>query len=119
MDKSNAYFEQMENKYWDDLDETSLVGKIGECERITTELQKSPIWKILIKDSEEKRRYLDDNWQDVFDEKTLTNMRVKKSAVKYILSLKERYQIELDRARAELKKRANTDTEILKDYDTE
>ena len=115
--ENNAYYEQALNKYWADFDEEKLISKISRNQRIVDELHKSPIWKIITEDAEEKKKYLDDNWQDIIEPNLLNSMRIKKSAIKYILELKKNYEEELDRAKQELDKRRNTDTQILKDYD--
>lgn len=115
--ENNAYWEQAQAKFWAGLEEEKLIEKISQCDRIVKDLHKSPVWKILVEDAETKRKFLDDNWQDITDEKILNNMRVKKSAVKYILELKGVYEGELERAKVELKKRSNTENEIIKDYD--
>lgn len=117
--ENNAYWEQLQSKYWSDLNDENLVKKISDAQRVVDELEKSPVWPILTKDAEEKGRYIDDNWQDVTDKNALNNMRVKKSAVKMILTLKESYKQDLDRAKEELRKRSSTKTEIIKDYDND
>ena len=114
---NNSYWEQAQGQYLAHLDETKLVEKIGRCERIVGELKKSPVWKILKEDAEDKRQYLDDNWQDITDEKLLNNMRVKKSAVKWLLTLEENYKQELNQTQVELKRRQNQDISVQKDWD--
>jgi hypothetical protein len=114
---SNYYFAQQ--KFYAALDENQLLIKIQDCQEIISNLEKSRAWKVIVKDCREKAKFIDDNWQDITDETTLNNMRVKKSAIKYILDLSNNYQDDLDFAQRELEKRRNPDKEISMDYDTE
>lgn len=118
MENSNAYFEQQEAKYWSDIDEENIIKKIADCRAIIDNIEKTPAWKILVKDCDEKKHFIDEHWQDISDKKVLYNMRVKKNAVNLILNLKKNYEQDLERAQSELEKRKNTDKAVLKDWDT-
>ena len=94
-----------------------LTQRIDECDTVVRELENSKVWQIVQKDMQEERTMLDDNWQEIVDEKKLASARVLKFAVVHILNLKEKYSEELKSLQEELSKHENKDSVILKDYD--
>lgn len=100
----------------DVIDEVIL--RIDECQRVLEELENSATWKILIKDIQLQKQQIDDNWQDMTEEK-LEKARILKFAAKHILNLKDSYLEELKQRQEELKVYQNPQENIIKDYDTD
>ena len=101
----------------DELQE--IINRIAECETVINEIDNSGLWKIVIKDMEEQRRMLDDNWQEITDSEKLQKARELKFATMHILTLKLKYEEELKAKQKELEQLQNLETEVIKDYDTE
>ena len=101
----------------DELQET--INRIGECETVINEIDNSGLWRIVIKDMEEQRRMLDDNWQEIIDSEKLQKARELKFATMHILTLKSKYEEELKVRKRELEQSQNIENEVIKDYDTE
>jgi hypothetical protein len=84
------------------------------------ELTKSAVWNILLNDSKQMIRRLDDSWQDILpDSPQFHEARVLKMASKHIFDLPMKYAQELDMLMGELKKRQQPDEIIVKDSDNE
>lgn len=96
-----------------------LVNKIDECTRVVQGIDGSEAWKIIFKDFERQRQLIDDNWQCIFDEKKLDELRITKFAVKTLLDLINTYKTDLEQAKDELHKIQNPNTILNKYYDSE
>ena len=99
--------------------EEEIISRIGECERVIGEIDGSGLWKIVIRDTEELRKTIDNTWHEITDDSQLQKARVIKFATLHILSLKERYQEEMKSKQKELRAIQNPDKIIHKDYDLE
>lgn len=119
MADNNFYFEtlqQIQGELTDDV----IVQRIGECNVVLGELTKTGVWDIVLRDSRDMIKKLDDNWQDFpIDSPQLKEARIIKMASKHIFDLPMKYAQELDMLQAELKKRQNPDKEIEKDADND
>lgn len=100
-------------------EENELVDKIKECNTVIRDIDNSPVWKIVVKDMNLQKKYLDDNWQNIFDEEKLQRARELKMSVMHILNIKEKYSSDLKTARERLELIKNPQNEIDKDYDGE
>lgn len=100
-------------------EENELIEKIGECNTVINDIDNSPVWKIIIKDMEGQRKYLDDNWQNIFEEEKLKRARELKMSVMHILNIKDKYASDLKTAQERLEIIRNPQNEIDKDYDNE
>lgn len=96
-----------------------LITKIDECTRVVTGIEGSDAWGIIRKDFERQRKLIDDNWQSIFDEKKLDELRITKFAIKTLLDLIESYKHDLETAKEELHKINNPNTMLNKYYDGE
>lgn len=101
----------------DELDK--LILRMSECETVINDLDNSPLWKIVMRDTQEESQQLDDNWQAIWDEKKLMAARVLKFACKHLVDLKYKYTEELKDIKKTLFILQNPDKEIRKDYDGE
>jgi hypothetical protein len=96
-----------------------LIDKISECELVVREVDRSEAWKIILKDIDQMRQKIDDNWAMQFDSKKLDEMRVTKFAVMYLLNIINAYKSDLDIAKKELHAIDNPNTVLNKYYDNE
>lgn len=65
------------------------------------------------------KQFLDDTWQDIYDEKRLQAAREQKNAYMHLFNLVNKYAEDLRAAQEELGTIQNTDNVIIKDYDIE
>lgn len=101
------------------MERDKVEQKISECRTVIQDLQDTKAWQVVQKDMNEQKGMIDSNWQDVFDEKKLLALRALKNATKHVLSLKQKYQDDLETALSELKMIDNPDQYVEKDYDME
>lgn len=94
-----------------------IVNRIAECQTVINEIDNSPLWRIVLKDMEGQRKFLDDAWQEITDSEKLQKARELKFATLHILRLKQKYEEELNARREDLRKYENIKTEVIKDYD--
>lgn len=99
-----------------DVQET-FINRIEECQNVLDHLDKCPAWDVISRDLERNKKFIDDNWQNVTDDKKLLEMKIVKLAYLQLLHMKDNYQIDLDNAQKELNKLQNPETIINKDYD--
>lgn len=99
--------------------EEELICKIGDCELVIREVEGSEAWKILLRDFERTRKTIDDNWQLLFDEKKLDELRITKLAVMQLVNLIETYKHDLKLAKDELYQIRNPNDALNKYYDAE
>ena len=92
--------------------------KVSECQFVIDKLEQDELWKIIQKDVDEWVKRVDQNWQEVYDEKQLKQMRVIKLSASHLLGLKNAYLAEWKLAQEELTRRKDP-TIIEKDYDRE
>lgn len=119
MKDSNFYFETLQ-QIQGELSEEAIISRMSECNIVLTEIAQSKLWDILLKDSNEMVKKLDDAWQD-FPEGAvqLKEARVIKMASRHVLDLPMKYAQELDYLTAQLHKIQNPDEVIQKDTDNE
>ena len=98
----------------------ALAKRIDECQSVIGHLEKCPAWRVIQKDLQDQKQFIDDNWQNIPEEdKKLKELRVTKLAYMHLLQLKEKYIQDKENAEKELDKLQNTDTKIIKDFDGE
>ena len=113
----NHYFEVL-NRLQGELTEESLVQRMSECNLVLGELSKSAIWKIVLDDSREMIKQLDNNWQDMQpDSAQFKEARVLKMACKHISDLPGKYLQELNIIQEKLRDMQSPDKVIEKDSD--
>jgi len=100
-------------------EENELVERISECNTVIRDIDNSPAWKVIVKDMIRQKSFLDDNWQNVTEEKKIKEARILKLAVVHVLTLKEKYQSDLKSASERLNIIRNPGTVVDKDYDEE
>jgi len=98
-------------------EQDKLILRISECQTVINDLDNSPLWKIVIRDTLEESQQLDDNWQAIWDNEKLLAARVLKFACKHILDLRYKYEEELKGSKKLLEKLENPDKQVVKDYD--
>ena len=96
-----------------------LAQKINECETVIAHLKTCPAWAVITKDLTEQKQRIDDHWHDITDEKKLQKARELKYAYVHLLSLIEKYGMDLETARQEMEVMQKPDVHISKDYDGE
>ena len=117
MSNNDLYFETLKETQGEMTDDL-LSGRIAEINVILGQLTSSPAWNILLHDSKQMIKRLDDTWQNFPDGATqLKEARVLKMAYQHIFDLPMKYAEELDMLLGELKKRQNTDEIVQKDVD--
>lgn len=113
----NQYFET-HNRFEGELTDEVLVIRMRECNMVLGELGQSEVWKIVLNDSRDLIKALDDKWHDMQpDSKEFKEARIIKMACKHISDLPEKYLKELEQIQEELTKRQNTDVIVSKDVD--
>ena len=100
-------------------EENELVERIGECNTVIRDIDSSPAWKVIVKDMGIQKTFLDDNWQNINDDKKTKEARILKLAVMHVLTLKTKYEGDLKVAQQRLDIIRNPETVVDKDYDTE
>ena len=95
----------------------TLVKRIDECESVLKHLEECPAWVVITRDLDRYKKAIDDNWQDITDDKKLFEMKIIKLAYMQLLNLKDSYKLDLENAQKELHKMQNPDAVINKDYD--
>jgi hypothetical protein len=115
--KGNNYFETL-NGIQGELTDEVLVNRMNECNMVLGNLAESPVWKIVLNDSRELIKKLDDNWQDMPpDTDKFREARIIKMACKHISDLPGKYLQELEQIQDELTKRQNPADIVQKDLD--
>lgn len=114
---NDIYFEQQKLKYYQTLTNDELINKVKDYAAVVNELEGSNLYKIISKDCKEKEEFIDANWYTITDEKVLNNLRIKKTAIRYLLGLAQEYITDLKFAQQRLAERENIDDSIPKDYD--
>jgi hypothetical protein len=99
--------------------ENILLRRIDECNELLSHLDNCTAWKIIVKDLEEQRKMIDDNWHMTTDEKKVQEFRITKFAIMHLLNIRNKYTEDLKQAHAQLKSYGSQDKAIIKDYDTE
>jgi hypothetical protein len=113
----NQYFET-QNRIENELSEESLVARIEECNMVLSELSKSTVWQIVIRDAQELIKQLDNSWQDMpIDDPKLREARVVKMACKHICDLPRKYLKEQEDIEKTLAEMQNPEVAIQKDND--
>ena len=100
-------------------EENELVERISECNTVIRDIDNSPAWKVIVKDMGIQKTFLDDNWQNINDDKKTKEARILKLAVMHVLTLKTKYKGDLKTSQDRLDIIRNPKTVIEKDYDTE
>jgi len=100
-------------------EENELVERIDECNTVIRDIDSSPAWKVIVKDMGIQKSFLDDNWQNINDDKKTREARILKLAVMHVLTLKTKYEGDLKVASERLDIIRNPETVVDKDYDTE
>lgn len=119
MSDNNFYYETLSSTQGEMTDDV-LSGRITEINVILGQLTTSPAWNILMHDSKQMIKKLDDSWQDFpEDSKQIKEARILKMAYRHIFDLPMKYAEELDMLRCELAKRQNPDEIVQKDTDNE
>lgn len=104
---NNAYFEGQVRQYLENQEDDALRNRMEEVKEVTDAFSNKS-WQILLKDSEAWKSQMDARWQDVYDEKILSNMRIVKQAYNFILSVPDRYKKEIEMLESELASREDT-----------
>ena len=99
--------------------EQDLINRMEDCRTIVNDLERSPVWRVVFSDIKSSMQLLDDNWQNIYEEKKLMEARILKMANMHVLSLKNKYAEELASVEADFSKLRNQDKEMTKDYDSE
>lgn len=97
----------------------AVMRRIDECGRVINHIDSCEAWKIIARDLSEQKQQIDDNWQEITDEKRLQKARELKLAYIHLLSIKDRYAEDLKAAQKELRALENKESIIYKDFDTE
>ena len=100
-------------------EENELVERIDECNTVIRDIDSSPAWKVIVKDMGIQKTFLDDNWQNINDDKKTREARILKLAVMHVLTLKTKYQNDLKVSQERLAIIRNPESVVDKDYDTE
>lgn len=115
--RENQYFET-QYRFEGELTDEVLVNRMRECNMVLGELGQSQVWRIVLNDSRELIKKLDDNWHDMApDSKEFKEARVIKMACKHISNLPDNYLKELEQIQEELTKRQNSEVIVSKDMD--
>lgn len=115
MEANNSYWESVAAKYTQ-ADESDIIERIKQCQFVIDKLEKDELWQIILKDIDVWTKNLDNNWQDIQDEKQLNTTRVLKTACVHLQNLKSGYVADWKIASEELERRNNTDV-IERDLD--
>ena len=112
---------KVDDKVYNEVDdyEQDLINRMEDCRTIVDDLERSPVWRVVFNDIKSSMQLLDDNWQNIYEEKKLMEARILKMANMHVLSLKNKYAEELASVEADFDKLRNQDTEMTKDYDSE
>jgi hypothetical protein len=102
-----------------DKAEVLLRTRLENCHTVVSHLESCPAWEIIVKDLLANKQYIDDNWQDIVDDKKLQRARELKNSYKHLLDIKEKYQEELNSYKEFNEKMGKRDKEFIKDYDSE
>ena len=117
--ENNFYFETL-NGIQGEMTEDSIVKRLQEINTVLNDLAGSPAWSVLLRDSREMIRKLDDSWQDFpHDSSQLREARILKMATKHISELPYKYSQEMEMLQEELHKRQKPEEYIQKDADNE
>ena len=96
-----------------------LVGRVAECQTVISRLSTCPAWAVIKTDLNAQKQFLDDNWQNITDDKKMTEAKILKLAYAHLFSLERKYAEDLAEAQRALEDYQNQDKRVTKDYDTE
>ena len=99
-------------------EQDKIILRISECEQVVNNLENTPAWQVVHNDMVEGEKQLNDNWQNIWDEKQMLAAKVLKFAYKHVLELKGKYKEELTALKKELSIIENPNKIIRKDYDS-
>jgi len=112
----NKYWEEQKKKYYSEVTEDQVIGRIKECQFVVEKLETDQLWLTVLKDANNWVVNIDNGWQDQYDIDKLNQMRVVKLAANQIKNMKEGYIQEWKLAQEELDRRRNPEN-VEKDYD--
>ena len=115
---ANSYFEQTKTAM-ESFTQEDLIERIKLCQDVIDKFDSDKLWNTILEDSKRWVDRLDSQWQDIYDEKKLNNLRVLKQAYRHIANLPSKYAVDLQAAQNLLDGYRNTDSSIQKDYDNE
>lgn len=119
MNNNNHYFETLAG-IQGELTEERLIQRMGECQVVVNDIERSQAWNILLTDIKAMIAMLDSKWHEIPDnDPKLREMKNLKTALRQIYSFPSLYLQELEKLQSELKKIQNPDAEIQKDADNE
>lgn len=99
--------------------EQGIINRLSDCQIVVDELEGSHVWRVIYNDLHASKQLLDDNWQNIYEDKKLQETRILKMATMHVLELKSKYQEELQSLKSDLDKIRNKDKIVMKDYDPE
>lgn len=114
--EGNKYWEENRNQYYSVLKEDAIVERIKECRTVLDKLDTDYLWKIILRDADNWVAHIDAQWQDVYDDEKIKQLRILKLAANQIRNMREGYERELKIAQSALETRRNPD-KVEKDYD--
>jgi len=118
-DQDNTTYHDELTRILGGMSQEDLIDRIKMCQEVVDKLNDDPIWKVVLKDTKMWVQRLDSKWQEVYDEKSLANLRVLKLAYKHLEQLPAKYKEDLKAAQKALDSLRNTDSSVQKDYDLE
>lgn len=101
------------------MNQEDLIVRIKMCEQVVDKLKGDPVWQTVLKDAQMWVERLDAKWQDIYDEKSLANVRVLKLAYRHLVELPAKYKEDLKAAQEALDRLRNVDSSVQRDYDLE
>ena len=106
------------NKVANDFQD-ECVKRITECENVINHLVTCPAWEIIQRDLKIQKQYIDDNWWKIEEgSPKLQELRITALAYMHLIGLTDKYNADLENVKKELDKLQNTETKIVKDYDS-
>lgn len=118
-DKTQDVYQEELQQVMGGLSQEQLIEKIKACQEVVDKFASDPVWKVVLADARMWVERLDAKWQEVYDEKSMLNLRVLKLAYNHIAQLPGKYKTDLIAAQKALDGLRNTDSSIQKDYDGE
>lgn len=96
-----------------------IYRRLEDCQLVVDHLKDCPAWRVIRNDLLINKQDVDDRWQEIFDEEKLRAARVVKMAYHHLINLEKTYEEELENFKKQVKDLTSTETEIIKDYDTD
>lgn len=110
--QNEAYFHGQMRNYLQQQSDEQIVDRLRNIRAIADQLGTSDVWDLVLQDAKRWKQKMDDEWQNVVDDKVLSQMRIVKQAYLFLTQVPERYKREAKMLEDEIKSRKDYENTV-------